>query len=151
MPVRSWGSYPLCSPLTSPGDFLRIQSCTWTSLKSMKGEAQDGRCCTHPKITWAVKKGVKVSEQSTNMLESPTFWGTASICAGYDSCRASRTVHKKASAGQSRKHLIQLPSPGLLWRAIPQDPRKGTLTRCWMKAHTAAASNPPFLHACRPP
>lgn len=46
------------------------------------------------------------------MLESPTLQGTASICAGYDSCRASKTANKNASARTILETPHSAPFPG---------------------------------------
>ena len=71
------------------------------------------------KMTRVVNKEVKVSKQSTNMPESPTFQGTAGICAGYDSCGARRTARKEASAGTSLEAPHSVPFPGFTLESRP--------------------------------
>lgn len=71
------------------------------------------------KVTQVANKEVEVSKQSTNMPESPTFRGTAWICAGYGSCRASRTAHKEASAGTSLEAPHSVPFLGFTLESHP--------------------------------
>lgn len=94
---------------------MHIQSCTWTSPKSMKGEAEECRCTC--KDYMSCKEG----GQSLRAVNKQAQLSKALQVSGLVLTPAEQAewITRKPLPGQSWKHLTQLPPLGLAWRSHP--------------------------------